>query len=123
MPLTLQGLIEAWPAVLATVRSDNAMLGAVVEDARPVALDGSRLVLAFAEDAAFLRRKAEDRANRTVVTDALRSVTGQSLSLDYELREGQTAPEARALSNEEMVRAFKDEFDAEELADTNEESH
>ena len=40
------------------------MLGAVVDDARPVELDGDRLVLAFGEDAAFLRRKAEERANR-----------------------------------------------------------
>jgi DNA polymerase-3 subunit gamma/tau len=123
LPLTLQSLIEAWPAVLDTVRTGNAMLGAVVEDARPVALDGNRLVLAFAADAAFMRRKAEDRANRTAVTDAVRSVTGQSLSLDYELREGEGAPAPAVLSNEEMVRAFKAEFDAEELADTSEEGH
>jgi hypothetical protein len=115
MPLTLQALVEAWPAVVATLRSSNAMLGAVVEDAQPVALDGSRLVLAFAADAAFMRKKAEDRASRTALSDAVTKVTGRSLSLDYELRDLDDSAEPVTLSAEELVRRLKDEFDAEEL--------
>jgi DNA polymerase III subunit gamma/tau len=115
MPLTLQALVEAWPAVVATLRSGNAMLGAVVEDAEPVELDGSRLVLAFAEDAAFLRRKAEDSASRLALSDALTQVTGLSLSLDYASHERAAPPEA--LSDAELVRRFKAEFDGEELPD------
>jgi DNA polymerase-3 subunit gamma/tau len=115
MPLTLQALVEAWPAVVATLRSGNAMLGAVVEDAEPVELDGSRLVLAFAEDAAFLRRKAEDSASRLALSDALTQVTGLSLSLDYASHERAATPEV--LSDEELVRRFKTEFDGEELPD------
>jgi DNA polymerase-3 subunit gamma/tau len=122
LPLTLAALIEAWPAVISTLRSTNAMLGAVVEDAQPVALDGSRLVVAFAEDAAFLRRKAEDRASRTALSEAVTQVTGRSLSLDYELRALGTKTKPEPLTEEEMVRRFKDEFDAEELPSADEET-
>jgi DNA polymerase-3 subunit gamma/tau len=122
LPLTLQALIEAWPAVVATLRSENAMLGAVVEDAEPVELNGSRLVLAFAEDAAFLRRKAEDRASRTALSDAVTQVTGRSLSLDYALREPGTKLAPENLSDEELVRRFKVEFDGEELRDDDDNS-
>jgi DNA polymerase-3 subunit gamma/tau len=123
LPLTLKALVELWPAVLETVRAGNAMLGAVVEDARPVELVGNRLVLAFAEDAAFLRRKAEDRANRTALADAVSRVTGASLSLDYELREREAPVKAPPLTEEELVRHLKDEFDAEQLADAHKEGH
>jgi hypothetical protein len=99
------------------------MLGAVLEDAQPIELDGSRLVLAFAADAAFLRRKAQDRASRTALSDAVTQVTGRLLSLDYELRAPEEAAEPVTLSNEELVRRLKDEFDAEELPAGDEEAH
>jgi DNA polymerase-3 subunit gamma/tau len=121
MPLTLQALVEAWPAVVSTLRSSNALLGAVVEDAKPIQLDGSRLVLGFAADAAFMRKKAEDRASRTALSEALTQVTGRSLSLDYELREHEAPEEPVTLSEEELVRRLKDEFDGEELPSGDEE--
>jgi DNA polymerase-3 subunit gamma/tau len=123
LPLTLQALVEAWPAVVATLRSSNAMLGAVIEDAQPVALDGSRLVLAFAADAAFMRKKAEDRASRSALSDAVTKVTGRLLSLDYELRELDDPAEPTTLSADELVRRLKDEFDAEELPAVEEEAN
>jgi hypothetical protein len=99
------------------------MLGAVIEDAQPVALNGSRLVLAFAADAAFMRKKAEDRASRSALSDAVTKVTGRSLSLDYELRELDGPAESATLSAEELVRRLKDEFDAEELPAVEEEAN
>jgi len=71
--------------VLDTVRASNAMLGAVVDAARPVELAGNRLVLAFGADAAFLRKKAEERATRSALTEAVRAVTGHALTFSYEL--------------------------------------
>jgi DNA polymerase-3 subunit gamma/tau len=79
-------------------------------------------VVAFAEDAAFLRRKAEDRASRTALSEAVTQVTGRSLSLDYELRALGTKTKPEPLTEEEMVRRFKDEFDAEELPSADEET-
>jgi DNA polymerase-3 subunit gamma/tau len=119
--LTLERLVGLWPDVLDTVRAANAMLGAVVDDARPVELAGNRLVLAFGEDAAFLRKKAEERATRSALAEAVRAVTGHALTFSYELREGHGPPQPPPLSEDELVARLKDEFDAEELADIDQE--
>ena len=119
--LTLERLLSLWPEVLDTVRAGNAMLGAVVDDARPVELAGNRLVLAFGEDAAFLRKKAEERATRSALTEAVRAVTGHALIFSYELREGEGTPQPLPLSEDELVARLKDEFDAEELGEIEEE--
>jgi DNA polymerase-3 subunit gamma/tau len=117
--LSFERLIGLWPDVLDTVRASNAMLGAVVDVARPVELAGDRLVLAFAEDADFQRRKAEERATRSALSEAVRAVTGHALTFSYEQRQGPPAP--LPLSDDELVARLKDEFDAEELGDTEDE--
>ena len=53
----------------------------------------------------------------------LGQIESKGLSLDYELRELDGPAESATLSAEELVRRLKDEFDAEELADTSEECH
>ena len=53
-----------------------------------------------------------------VLMKAIRSVTGSSLRLAYELRaaaELQPVATVPALSEDDLVQRFKDEFDAEEL--------
>jgi len=120
-PITLERVVGAWATVVDHVRSTNPMLGAVIGDARPVELEGDHLVLAFGEDAAFLRRKAEERTNRSALGDALRSVTGHTLTLSYELREGAEPPALPTLSDDELVARLLDEFDAEVLANADEE--
>ena len=72
----LESLRSLWPAVVDLVRAENALLGALIEEARPVAVDGEDLTLAFASTAQFLKKKAEDPANRVAVGEALRPVTG-----------------------------------------------
>jgi DNA polymerase-3 subunit gamma/tau len=118
--LTFERLIALWPDVLDTVRASNAMLGAVVDVALPVELAGDRLVLAFGEDAAFQRKKAEERATRSALGEAVRAVTGHALTFAYELREGDPSP-PQQLSEDELVARLKDEFDAEEFDDSEEE--
>ncbi len=113
--LSFERLIGLWPDVLDTIRASNAMLGAVVDVAHPVELAGDRLVLAFGEDAGFLRQKAEERATRSALAEAVRAVTGHALTFSYELRAGEGPPEPRRLSDDELVARLKDEFDAEEL--------
>jgi DNA polymerase-3 subunit gamma/tau len=120
--LSLEDLRRVWPTVLDTVRATNAMLSAVVGDAEPVELAGDKLVLAFGEDAAFVRRKAEERANRAAISEAVRAVTGHVVTLSYESRAGQAAPAAQPLSEDELVARLVDEFDAEVLGDTDEEA-
>ena len=116
--LALQTATERWPAVIDHVRQANAMLAALLADARPVAVSRRELTLAFPAGAAFLKRKAEQDDHRRMAAEALRAVTGETLVLRYELREDapQDGPEGEpVLSGEELVRRFQEEFDAEEI--------
>jgi DNA polymerase III subunit gamma/tau len=119
--LSLQAVVDSWPAVVDVVRGANAMVAALLADARPVAVSERELTLAFPSGAAFLKRKAEQDDHRRAAVDAFRQVTGQSLALRYELREADARahdpPDAPSLSGEELVQRFLEEFDAEELPD------
>jgi DNA polymerase-3 subunit gamma/tau len=113
----LESLCALWPAVVDVVRAGNALIGALMADTRPVAVAGEDLTVAFASSAAFLKKKAEHPDNRAIVTDALRQVTGGRWRLSYELLEvdADPSPEQGAPTEEEWVRRFMEEFDAEEL--------
>jgi DNA polymerase-3 subunit gamma/tau len=121
--LTIERLADSWPTVVDHVRATNPMLGAVIGDARPVELAGDHLVVAFGEDAEFLRRKAEERASRATLGEALAIVTGQRLTLSYELRAGAAPEQPQTLSDDELLARLLDEFDAEVLANSDEEGN
>ncbi len=73
----------------------NALLRALIEDARPVGIDGQELTVAFAASAPFLKRKAEDPANRASSIAALRRLTGGGWRISFELRSELDAPAER----------------------------
>jgi DNA polymerase-3 subunit gamma/tau len=115
----LEAVCATWPAVVELVRGEHALLGALIAEARPVALDGEELTLAFASTAQFLKKKAEDPANRMAVGEALRAIMGGRWRLSYELRDELASadrPAAAEQSEEEWVARFMREFDAEEIA-------
>ena len=89
LELSLDAIGGMWPAVVDELRSGTPMLAAALEDAAPAALAEGGLTLAWPESSAFLKRKAEDPANRELIAKAIRSVTGSSLRLAYELRDGE----------------------------------
>jgi DNA polymerase-3 subunit gamma/tau len=112
----LASLSAMWPAVVDLVRREHAMLGAVIAAAKPVAVDGEDLTLAFASTAQFLKKKAENPANRAAVGEALRALTGARWRLSYELSDEPGAePGLDEASEEDWVRRFMEEFDAEEI--------
>jgi DNA polymerase III subunit gamma/tau len=124
----LQAVIELWPAVVELVGAGHALCGAVIADTRPVVLAGEDLIVGFPTSAAFLKKKAEDPANRQIVTEALRQLAGGRWRISYELREdldetgGNGAP--RTYTEEEWIERFKSELDAEEIpVDTDADSH
>ncbi len=122
-PLELDTVVAAWPAVIDLVRQGNAMLAALLADARPVAVADRGVTVAFPAGAAFLKRKAEQDDHRRATAEAFRAVTGYALALRYELREADDvdeAPGVPVLSGEELVRRFMEEFDAEEVIDAEE---
>jgi DNA polymerase-3 subunit gamma/tau len=118
--LSLDEFGASWPAVVDSLRDQTPMLAAALEAGAPAALSEEALVVAWPESLAFYKRKAEDPANRDLIVKAIRSVTGSSLRLAYELRDAaEVAPAATAaapaLSEDDLVKRFMDEFDAEEL--------
>jgi hypothetical protein len=110
-----------WPAVLETVRADNAMVAALFTGARPVAVRDDRVEVAFARAAAFQRRKADSADCREIVGRAVRTVTGHPLGLAYvEAGDGagdEVEPAEPSLTEEELVRRLVAEFGAEEMPD------
>ncbi len=115
----LESFCAMWQGVVELVRAEHAMLGAVIAEARPVGLEGGDVTLAFPSTAQFLKKKAESPANRAAVGDAIHAVTGGRYRLSFELsavaREQGSAPDET--SEEEWVRRFMEEFDAEEIAE------
>ncbi|MGO9886009.1 MAG: DNA polymerase III subunit gamma/tau [Solirubrobacteraceae bacterium] len=120
-PPELETLVDSWPAVVEFVRQGNAMLAATLEAARPASLNDQALTLAFPTGAAFFKRKAEQDDYRRATAEAVRSVTGATVALRYELAEfdSEGPVQQPSLSGEELVRRFMEEFDAEEVLDDN----
>jgi DNA polymerase-3 subunit gamma/tau len=114
--LDLSGVTDVWPAVLADLQERSPALYAAMQDARPSALTAGELTLSWAESAAFSKRRAEDPACRQQIATAIRTVTGTSLRVAYEVADDERAQHAAPeLSDDELVDAFMREFDAEEL--------
>ncbi len=124
LPRDIESVYALWPAVVDLVRSEHALLGAVIGEARPVAVDGEELTLAYPFTAEFYKKKAEDPAHRAAVGEALGALAGGRWKLRYELRDtpaSQGEPGSPARSEEEWVARFMEEFDAEELTDAQDE--
>ena len=116
--LDLDRIAGLWPAVADAVREQNGMVGALISEAVPSALDGDRLTVSFPAEAAFLKKKAE--ANRGLVLAALRTLTGRGLVVAFELSEGALATAPRTLGQEELLERLRSEFAAEEIEETEE---
>ena len=93
------------------------MVGAFLKGARPEAIEEGRLTVAFAADAGFAKKKIE--TNRALLQSALRALTGNSLELAFELRDGHDGedPGERLLSGDELFERLKAEFGGTEVFD------
>jgi hypothetical protein len=96
------------------------LLGACIDEARPVQVDGEELTLAYPFSAEFNKKQAESPANRAALGEALGALAGGRWRLRYELRdtpETEDGEGADGRSEEQWVKRFIDEFDAQELTD------
>ena len=112
--LELEQLEALWPAVAEAVAEQNGMLGAALTAARPMAVEGDRLTVAFPPDAAFVKKKAE--AGRELIQGALRGLTGRTPGLTFELSDTAGAGPA-TLEEAELIERLRTEFGAEEVFD------
>jgi len=113
--LDLEGLAELWPAVLDSLRGESELVHAMLADARPTRLADGELTLTFT--GALSKGKAENPATQALIGRAVRAVTGSTLRLACRLDRGGAPAGAPAatLSEDELIRRFVAEFDAEEL--------
>jgi hypothetical protein len=111
----LDQLRQLWPAVVDQVRSENAMVGACLEAARPLGIEGDRLTICFPVMGGFSRKTVEK--NRELVQTSLRALTGASFGLDYEMRDAEAddSPLAAALSEDELIEKLKADYGATEI--------
>ena len=109
----LERLRALWPAVVDQVRSENAMVGACLEGARPAMLEGDCLTIAFPVLAGFSRKTVE--RNRELLQTALRALTGHALTLDYEASDDADSAGGPVLAEEELVERLKSEYGATEV--------
>jgi len=116
--LDLDGFADLWPAVIESIQGERPLLAEHLKVARPSSLGDGELTLAWAESHGLSRRKAEDATNREVIGRAIRAVTGASLRLAHEMRAEAPEAEARALSDDELIERFVEEFEAEILPES-----
>lgn len=109
---------ELWPAVVETLQSEQSLLAAALAGARPVEVrsDGTLVVAFGAEDSFNRRMAAENSEHRQAVTEAVHSLTGSPMRIEYETRELEGGPEPAELAGEELVDRIVATFDAEEIA-------
>ncbi len=113
----LERVLRVWPAVLDQVRqSGSAMLSALFEGARPIAVDNEEGVLriGFPAGSTFNKRKAEAAEHRERFTEALRTIVGERLRPVYVLLDGDPTADG-PVDEEELLEKIKSEFDAEEV--------
>ncbi|HEV7772699.1 MAG TPA: DNA polymerase III subunit gamma/tau [Conexibacter sp.] len=123
--LDLAALRELWPAVVDAVRAENGLLGAALEKAQPVEVDGGEATFAFAREESFFKGTAERDEHRQRVAETVRAIAGTVLRPRYELREVAAAeptgaPMVTTPTDDDLVDRFVAEFDAEELIDDEE---
>jgi DNA polymerase III subunit gamma/tau len=112
--IELGQIVSLWPAVAQAVGEENGMLSAALSAATPTALEADRLTIAFPSDAAFVKKKAEQ--GREIVAGAVRGMTGQALSLNFELSDAVAPPPGPAtLDHDQLIARLRAEFDAEEV--------
>jgi DNA polymerase-3 subunit gamma/tau len=116
----LERIARLWPAVLDQMRqSGSAMLSALFEGARPVAVDHEESVLriGFPASATFNKRKVEAADQRERFAEAVQAIVGEPLRPVYVLIDGEEGSAGgQEIDEEELLRRLKSEFDAEEVS-------
>ncbi|MEA2194074.1 MAG: polymerase subunit gamma/tau [Solirubrobacteraceae bacterium] len=122
MALELESLRAVWPAVLEELKtSGNTLCAHRLADTRPIAVDGTRVTVAFApesESVDYNMRKADADEDRACVAEAIRTLTGGAKpQIAYVLGDepAAVAEPPAAPTDSEWVERFVAEFDAEEI--------
>jgi DNA polymerase-3 subunit gamma/tau len=118
----LQRLQEAWQrSIVPAIASIPTR--SIFQEARPVALEGSRLSIEFPNSASFHRKMAADEKNAAQLSAAIFELTGARLSFDFTVAEKAPTSEekqdasAEPTPEEDLISLLKDTLDAHEVED------
>ena len=116
--LSLDEIVQIWPAVIEKLRETSPALAATFDGARPVGIGEAGLEIGFPAELTFNKRKAEAKDKRAQMTEALVAVTGAPLQPVYVLLDGEETtaePAGDDVDHEALVEKLKSEFNAEEV--------
>ena len=117
--LSLDEIIQIWPAVIEKLRETSPALAATFDGARPVGIGEEGLEIGFPAELTFNKRKAEAKDKREQMSEALVAVTGARVRPVYVLLDGEDRPAEEAggedVDHEALVEKLKSEFNAEEV--------
>ena len=115
----LQRLQESWQrSIVPAIASIPTR--SLFQEARPVALEGTRLKIEFPRSASFHRNLAGDEKNSSQLADALYELTGARLSFEFVITEAPPAESEPGSQSEpppsdDLISLLKDKFDAHEV--------
>jgi hypothetical protein len=112
--LDLQGVADAWPAMLDALKADSPVLAGALSKCKPVSVADDTITLAWAASDAFHKKRAEQPINGQLVGEKLRELTGASLALAHEVTDDATTQQ-QLMDPDHFVQRLQDEFDAQEL--------
>jgi len=111
--LDLAMVQELWPAVLQNLAESNQLLAGCLAEARPIAVSGREIILAFTPDCGFQKKKAEGAAERQLLTAAFQELTGVAPRLLLETRDAEElGAEPEVLGEDDFIARLRAEFDA-----------
>ncbi len=119
--LDLERLNQVWPAVLDAIRAAaSGPTASYFEGTRPIDVAPGRLRVGFPPEASFNRRNAEKPDRKSMLVEALLTVTGERLAVEYGELDAQAGAQSShqapaRIDEEEFVQRVKSEFNAEEV--------
>jgi hypothetical protein len=116
---------SSWDKAVGTLLEESPKLGAVLENSKPLRIEGKALVLGFPQSASFYRKSVEQSAGREMIVKHLEGVTGYAFVLQTEqIPDAEFNPalaeSGGGIDRDELVETLKQEFDATEVARSSE---
>ncbi len=116
--VTLDKIERAWSVILNQVKKDKLPVHSMLQEARPLELDGNELVVGFPPGMEFHKTQAEKPDYVAVLGSALREIAGTELRPRFVISEGASPlPEEKPPpTHEDIIAMIKEDFDAEEIS-------
>lgn len=119
--LSLDRLARAWSIVLSQVKKRKIPLYSVLQEGRPLELEGRLLTIGFPTGASFHKSQAEKPENLAILAEVLKEMTGAALKISFTANAAapavtasdEAAPDVPSTSD--VIAMIKDEFSAEEI--------